>query len=728
VDEDGRIQLPRLPHSKNLDLLKLHTAAGSSVDEDGRIQLPRLPQSSNSTPIFAPAASWPRFLQSSNATSTLASSCHVPQDVIFVVDSSASIGKEEFNKTKTFLADIYQKLWIPPVRSGVIRFGVGMMSSHDVINALSYDKNALISSVQNMGYGEGETLMAPPLERAQNMFLSTGGFEHRTVVVITDGDPNDWQGTKQRVTAMRGDGIRLIFVMIGQAKAYLIEEMMSEPTNGSGVIDLIRVDSYSTLSSKILDLLKLLDPPCPCEEGLVGFIKIPANKCDVEDDVYSVALPEQVPHGQMASRQCPSGYSGVVNLTCTDAQLDVSHSCEPTCRPDNTEDLIVFDSERKYLRPFKEIASGGKEERLCKDEFSGTLGKIQLLCENGTLYAQHRCVQRCPTELSVNVSHDLQVADLQAPQSGLDGGTVFMHQCEDHFANTTGSIGLGCFDGELQASAQCSPRTQTECIQDPCTEGYPLWLLLVSIVCSAAVSASLTACWRKQVKCCGGTIVVPETVYVDQEMQTDQVHTTSTATSALSPLPPPEKSMHDKFTEPMAKNVGTDFALQTEPIMYAELMRGEQRPLDVVFVVDSSASVGEHDFQKATKFLLEVVHHFEMPGVRAGFIQFNDKVPFPDQAEVTGYRDQLEDKIKAMKYDVGETKMAPPLQAAAKMLEKVSNSLSPKLIVIVTDGDPGTGMYSLVDGVARYDEGEKWRPDGIQSSFQRFERLFDGDV
>merc|ERR1719420_1611967 len=100
--------------------------------------------------------------------------------------------------------------------------------------------------------------------------------------------------------------------------------------------------------------------------------------------------------------------------------------------------------------------------------------------------------------------------------------------------------------------------------------------------------------------------------------------------------------------------------------MCAELIRGMQRPLDVVFVVDSSASVGQQNFKKATEFLLEVIHHFEMPTVRAGFIQFNDKIPFPDSATITENRREIEAKIKAMKYDVGETKMAPPLEAAAK--------------------------------------------------------------
>jgi hypothetical protein len=122
----------------------------------------------------------------------------------------------------------------------------------------------------------------------------------------------------------------------------------------------------------------------------------------------------------------------------------------------------------------------------------------------------------------------------------------------------------------------------------------------------------------------------------------------------------------------------------------------EKLPLDVVYMVDSGASIGPHGFQKTKEFLIEAIQQFEMPAHQIGFIQFNDKSPFVDSAALTGDRAQIEAKIKAMKYETGVIKMASPQQylhqatpltAAVEMLEKVSR-LSKKLLVVLTNRDP----------------------------------------
>lgn len=621
---------------------------------------------------------FPRLLQSR------ASSCPVPQDVVFLVDSSATIGAPAFDKIKAFLVDVYQGLQIPPIRSGIIRF----WHQHDIIAAMSLDKGTLLKAVWNMGYVQGETLLAPPLLTAQDVLIN-GTSQHKTVVVITDGDPNDGTDAKKRAAAMREIGIRLVVIVVGKAKTDYVREIVSTPVEDN----IIRADSHSMLLNATGSLLRTLDLPCPCDPGLVVPVNISTKKQN-----ENVTLKELLQHGQTTSMQCTdvaSGYKGMVKLTCMNSKLFASHSCEQTCRDDNTNVLLIFNDERILLRPPKEMLNGGVEEVQCKDVIPGTVGTIELICEGGTLLVQHRCFQRCEhrmgSELSVNISHESSSVKLKAPQGGLDGGSLLLHQCEDHFANTTGSIGLTCFDGELRAAAQCTPRKDVqcpECVQ--CAEcnqtcggeggqssdgGVPIWTLPVYCVCSAFLGGLFMFFFqsRWQLKC--AKIVIEPDPTTEQGMQTEP--------------PPPPLEMHSRSTQVEgAKTTATgDLAVQTDPIMYAELMRGQQRAVDLVFIVDSSVSVGLPNFQKATDFLLELIHHFEMPAVRAGFIQFNDKVPFPDSAAITGDRAELEAKIKAMKYDIGETEMGPPLAAAAGMLEKVS-STSKKLIVVLTDGNP----------------------------------------
>lgn len=177
------------------------------------------------------------------------------------------------------------------------------------------------------------------------------------------------------------------------------------------------------------------------------------------------------------------GHSGSVNLTCRDAQLYASHNCEQTCRSDNTEVLLAFDGKQLSLQPPKEIPSRATDEVPCRDVFSGTLGPIHLNCENGILSAQEYCGwhRRCPAGLTILVSHESATANLQVSEGGLEGGSLSMYPCEDHFAGTTGSIGLSCYDGQLQASAQCNPRIE-------CSE-VPLWAIVASCAFSALISA-----------------------------------------------------------------------------------------------------------------------------------------------------------------------------------------------------------------------------------------------
>jgi Mg-chelatase subunit ChlD/Ca2+-binding EF-hand superfamily protein len=628
-------------------------------------------------------------------------SCPVPQEILFLVDSSASIGQAEFNKSRAFVVDILQKLVLPPIRSGVIRFE----DQYDIVATLSFDKANLIKAVQSMGYAEGETLLGPPLMAAHNLLLTMGSFEHQTIVVITDGDPSDWTETRTQADAIRESGIRLMIVKIGTQKSGLVQDIVSTPVKDN----IITVDTYDLLLSSADALIDALDVPCPCDAGTSVPIVI-------ENTNYRDTLKEVLPHGQSRFWQCRNlavGYSGSINVTCNDAQVLTAHTCEQTCRADNTEALVIFDDKRVLLQPPTEILSQSVGEVACKSTFPGSLGTIQLFCENGTLVAQHGCVRRCPAGLNVSVTYGSSVVELQAPEGGLDGGTLLLRQCENHFGGTTGSIGLGCFDGQLQASAQC----EEQIVCPPAgseSDGVPLPIVIVACLLSAIFTGAFgyVALGKNQPTGGGGSVhpvpfdpeKIPEKILVDAGAETDaekkDFEMQVEEMPSLLPIidPPPPKKGHDASTQVLHSG-GTHSAMQTDPkltqvistqtdaVMYAELARGTQLPLDVVFVVDSSASVGRDDFQKATQFLLEVIHHFDMPIVRTGFIQFNDKIPFPDSAGVTHDRDQIEAKIKAMEYDIGETKMEPPLRAAGEMLEKVG-SLSQKLIVVLTDGDP----------------------------------------
>lgn len=651
----------------------------------------------------------PRILHEESDHSHATVTCPVPQAVVFVVDSSTSVAQltADFSKMKAFLVAVLDELQIPPAMSGIIRFE----QQWDIIANMTFNKSTLLTAVAKMDYARGETLLSPALLAAQDLLShsSTASFKHKTVVVLTDGNPNDDIDTKKSADTLRKNGIRVIVVRVGEPQTYFdIEEIVSTPVTDN----IIKVADLSKLVTATGTLLEFLDLPCPCDPGLNASINLTKTKYNYTIDLMTdnchksmhtknVSLQESLAHGNITSIQCMdlvSGYTGMVNLTCMDAQLFASHSCKQTCTPGNTNALLVFNKERILLQPPKEMYSGGVENMQCNNVIPGTVGTIQLICEDGTLLVEHHCVQsRCPAGLRVGIIHESSVAGLTAPEGGLGSGSALLYQCEDHFANTSGTIVLMCFDGELRGSAHCTKRTNSTanvsvecpastttsitapCEEDDTSEGVQVWAVVVYCVITAVIGALLMFCLRvnvSQKRVNSGTAVLP---LPDEP-------------PPAPPLPsPPRLPLRSTGVQISAQcNDKQDLSVQTDPpppIMCAELMRGTQRATDVVFLVDSSISIGQKNFQKAIEFLLEVVHYLEMPRVRAGLIQFHDKVPFPCFADITGNRSELEAKIKSMKFDPGETEMGPPLAQAAVMLENVGR-LAKKFVIVLTDGNP----------------------------------------
>ena len=131
---------------------------------------------------------------------------------------------------------------------------------------------------------------------------------------------------------------------------------------------------------------------------------------------------------------------------------------------------------------------------------------------------------------------------------------------------------------------------------------------------------------------------------------------------------------------------------QTNPQVYVELMQGSQRPLDLVCCIDSSASVGNSHFEKSVLFLERVLNGLELPKSAAGVIQFNHE--YTVVSEMTRNRLQLHECLRSMSYIPGETKLAPVLQQAGRMLRNAQieghrqGTRDKQIVLVLTDGDP----------------------------------------
>eukprot|EP00928_Gymnodinium_smaydae_P032015 TRINITY_DN23306_c0_g1_i1.p1 TRINITY_DN23306_c0_g1~~TRINITY_DN23306_c0_g1_i1.p1 ORF type:complete len:854 (-),score=161.23 TRINITY_DN23306_c0_g1_i1:267-2828(-) len=128
-------------------------------------------------------------------------------------------------------------------------------------------------------------------------------------------------------------------------------------------------------------------------------------------------------------------------------------------------------------------------------------------------------------------------------------------------------------------------------------------------------------------------------------------------------------------------------AVQTEPIVQAEFVEDRQTPLDIVMCLDSSASVGEINFQRMRGFLRRVVGRLDWPETRCGVIRFSS------QAEVLGLLNsdpwKVDSALQSAGYQVGETLLAPALEAAREIFERSPmRAGARRILLLATDDRP----------------------------------------
>eukprot|EP00746_Dinoflagellata_sp_MGD_P138367 gnl/MRDRNA2_/MRDRNA2_72019_c0_seq1.p1 gnl/MRDRNA2_/MRDRNA2_72019_c0~~gnl/MRDRNA2_/MRDRNA2_72019_c0_seq1.p1 ORF type:complete len:614 (-),score=113.05 gnl/MRDRNA2_/MRDRNA2_72019_c0_seq1:469-2310(-) len=319
----------------------------------------------------------------------LAGTCPVPQDIVFLVDSSASVGSARFERVVQRLADVLVALSRPSSRVGIVQFS----DDFQVVHALTSDLDKLYLQIQSdMSYIGGETNMGPPLAAAHDL-LDTSSQERSLVIVcLTDGNPNDWDATRSSAADIRNDGIRLMFGRLGKSdvklgKDQFLGEIVSPPVS-ENIFDFLDAS----------ELLARIVVPCPCPAGdLVETI--------IGDKPVSIELDEALSNGTSRLLSCSDlaeGYRGQVQIQCrailtageggrltTYTELRTTNNCQQTCGIDSEASVSVGST--AIIRPSTEISSGDEQERGCAAIFPDTQGTIRLMCLGGTLNATNDC-------------------------------------------------------------------------------------------------------------------------------------------------------------------------------------------------------------------------------------------------------------------------------------------------------------------------------------------------
>ncbi|XP_004692247.2 PREDICTED: collagen alpha-6(VI) chain [Condylura cristata] len=143
-------------------------------------------------------------------------------DVVFVIDSSGSIDRNEYNIMKDFMIDLVKKADVGKSR---VRFGA--LKYSDEPEVLFYldtynTKSEVISVLQKDDSKGGNTYTAKALNLSDHMFTEAQGSRlHQGVpqvlIVITDGESHDADALNATAKALRDKGILVLAVGIAGA-------------------------------------------------------------------------------------------------------------------------------------------------------------------------------------------------------------------------------------------------------------------------------------------------------------------------------------------------------------------------------------------------------------------------------------------------------------------------------------------------------------------------------
>ncbi|XP_044311641.1 collagen alpha-6(VI) chain-like isoform X2 [Varanus komodoensis] len=147
-------------------------------------------------------------------------------DIMFLVDSSRSIGPENFKKMKNFMKELVKKSDIGPdrVQIGVVQFS-DIPKEEFPLHKHS-TKSDIINAIGRMALMDQNTLTGAALNVISNYFKPTKGARpsvNKILILITDGEAQDEVATP--ATALREKGIIIYAVGVFNAYKPQLEEI-----------------------------------------------------------------------------------------------------------------------------------------------------------------------------------------------------------------------------------------------------------------------------------------------------------------------------------------------------------------------------------------------------------------------------------------------------------------------------------------------------------------------
>lgn len=155
-------------------------------------------------------------------------------DILFILDSSTSVGGDNFPKMLTFMKDIVK---VAPMDFGHYRFAIVVFNSGVkftlLLNAIDNQED-LLAYIDNIPYTYGNTHTASALQAMRDtIFIRPNGDRPdapNIAIVMTDGESNINSGrTIPEANAAKAEGVEIYGIGIGLMETTEIDGIASKP-------------------------------------------------------------------------------------------------------------------------------------------------------------------------------------------------------------------------------------------------------------------------------------------------------------------------------------------------------------------------------------------------------------------------------------------------------------------------------------------------------------------
>ncbi|XP_043451359.1 collagen alpha-5(VI) chain [Prionailurus bengalensis] len=171
-------------------------------------------------------------------------------DIMFLVDSSGSIGYENFGKMKTFMKNLLAKIKIGPDKTqiGVVQFSHYNQEEFQLNKY--FTQKEIADAVDRMSYINSNTLTGSALTFVAQYFTPTKGARvgvKKFLILITDGEAQD--SVREPAKALRDSGVIIFSVGVYGANRMELEEISGD---GKLVFQVEKFDDLNAIENELI--------------------------------------------------------------------------------------------------------------------------------------------------------------------------------------------------------------------------------------------------------------------------------------------------------------------------------------------------------------------------------------------------------------------------------------------------------------------------------------------